>query len=195
MAATGFTPLQLYYSLTASNVPLAANLVSGELALNTVDGKLYFKDNTNTVKLLASTSALQSVYPVGCIYTSTVATNPSSIFGFGTWVAFGAGRVAIGAGGGYTAGATGGSADSIVPSHNHTFVGDALAPHSHGYITATNGTSTPGGAAQCAYYGSAATTSTASAGTPSGTISTTGVSGTNANLPPYIVVYLWNRTA
>jgi hypothetical protein len=53
MAATGFTPISLYYSATASAVPLAANLVAGELALNTNDGKLYFKNSGGTVTVLA----------------------------------------------------------------------------------------------------------------------------------------------
>lgn len=39
---------------------------------------------------------LAEVYPVGCIYTSTVSTNPATVFGFGTWAAFGAGRVLVG---------------------------------------------------------------------------------------------------
>jgi len=55
MAATGYTPISLYYSSTASAVPLAGNLVAGELALNTLDGKLYFKNSSNVVTLLAST--------------------------------------------------------------------------------------------------------------------------------------------
>ena len=53
MAASGFTPISLYYSATASAVPLAANLVAGELALNTLDGKLYFKNSAGTVTVLA----------------------------------------------------------------------------------------------------------------------------------------------
>lgn len=53
MAATGFTPISIYYSATASAVPLAANLVAGELSLNTNDGKLYFKNSSNVVTLLA----------------------------------------------------------------------------------------------------------------------------------------------
>jgi hypothetical protein len=54
MAATNFTPIQLYYSTTASAVPVNTNLASGELALNTLDEKLYFKNSAGTVKLLAS---------------------------------------------------------------------------------------------------------------------------------------------
>jgi len=57
MAATGYTPISLYYSTTAAAAPLAANLVAGELALNTVDEKLYFKNSAGTVKLLASATA------------------------------------------------------------------------------------------------------------------------------------------
>ena len=57
MAATGYTPISLYYSATASAVPLAANLVAGELALNTNDGKLYYKSSGGSVTLLAAATA------------------------------------------------------------------------------------------------------------------------------------------
>jgi hypothetical protein len=57
MAATGYTPISLYYSTTASAVPVNTNLVAGELALNTLDEKLYFKNSTGTVKVLASTAS------------------------------------------------------------------------------------------------------------------------------------------
>jgi hypothetical protein len=53
MSATNFTPIQLYYSTTASAVPLNTNLANGELALNIQDEKLYFKNAAGTVKLLA----------------------------------------------------------------------------------------------------------------------------------------------
>lgn len=54
MAQSGFTPLQHYYSTTAASAPLAANLVSGELAINITDGKLYYKDNSGVVQVIAS---------------------------------------------------------------------------------------------------------------------------------------------
>ena len=57
MAATGYTPISLYYSTTASTAPLAANLVAGELALNTLDEKLYFKNSSGVVKLMASNAS------------------------------------------------------------------------------------------------------------------------------------------
>lgn len=46
---------------------------------------------------------LADVYPVGCIYTTIVSTNPATVFGFGTWSAFGAGRVLVGLDSGNTA--------------------------------------------------------------------------------------------
>ena len=61
MAATGFTPISLYYSTTAAAAPSAGNLVAGELALNTLDEKLYFKNSAGTVKLLASNGATTNV--------------------------------------------------------------------------------------------------------------------------------------
>jgi hypothetical protein len=61
MAQSGYTPILIYASGTASNVPLAADLTSSasgaELALNYADGKLYFKNSSGVVTLLASSSA------------------------------------------------------------------------------------------------------------------------------------------
>ena len=57
MAQTGYTPIQLYYSSTASAVPLAANLAAGELAINTTDGKLYYKSNAGVVTLIAGSTS------------------------------------------------------------------------------------------------------------------------------------------
>jgi hypothetical protein len=54
MAATNYTPIQLYYSTTAAAVPVNTNLLSGELAINITDGKLYYKNNAGTVTLLSS---------------------------------------------------------------------------------------------------------------------------------------------
>ncbi len=56
MAQTGFTPIQLYRTTTAAAVPVNTNLADGELAINTTDEKLYFKNAGGTVKLLASSA-------------------------------------------------------------------------------------------------------------------------------------------
>ena len=60
MAQTGFTPIQIYYSTTSSNLPLAANLTNGELAINSADGKLFYKDSGGTVQTLASQNLFAS---------------------------------------------------------------------------------------------------------------------------------------
>ncbi len=57
MAATNYTPIQLYYSSTASAAPTAGNLANGELAINITDGKLYYKDNGGVVQVLATKGA------------------------------------------------------------------------------------------------------------------------------------------
>lgn len=54
MAQTGFTAIQLYSSTTAAAAPSAGNLAAGELAINTTDEKLYFKNTAGAVKLLAA---------------------------------------------------------------------------------------------------------------------------------------------
>ncbi|NDG41735.1 MAG: hypothetical protein EBY28_20755, partial [Betaproteobacteria bacterium] len=69
MAATGFTPISLYYTTTAAAVPVNTNLVAGELAINTTDEKLYFKNAGGTVKLLASNAI--ATFPSAGIANST----------------------------------------------------------------------------------------------------------------------------
>jgi beta-mannanase len=54
MAQTGFTPISNYYSATVAAVPTAGNLVAGELAINTADGKLFYKDSAGVVQTIAS---------------------------------------------------------------------------------------------------------------------------------------------
>jgi hypothetical protein len=75
MSATGYTPIQLYYSTTASAVPVNTNLANGELAINITDGKLYYKDNGGTVRLLASNATSA---PVTTFSAGTTGFTPSS---------------------------------------------------------------------------------------------------------------------
>jgi hypothetical protein len=56
MAQSGYTPLQLYSSVTPGNQPIAANLVTGELAFNVADGKLYYKNTSGAIATLAGLS-------------------------------------------------------------------------------------------------------------------------------------------
>ena len=142
-------------------------------------------------------TALAALHPVGSVYiNANTATNPATLLGFGTWVAFGAGRVMVGIDAGDTsfdtAGETGGSKDAVVVSHTHTTsVTDPGHIHTTlGYGYGNSGTyGNGGGVAQT-------TNSTASATTGvSVSVDAAGTSGTNANLQPYVVVYMWKRTA
>ena len=53
MAQSGFTPIQLYRTATASATPSAGNLADGELAINTNDGRLFYKDSGGAVQTIA----------------------------------------------------------------------------------------------------------------------------------------------
>lgn len=56
MSQSGFTPIQLYRTTTAAAAPSAGNLADGELAINLTDEKLFFKNASGVVKLLASSA-------------------------------------------------------------------------------------------------------------------------------------------
>jgi len=75
MAATGYTPISLYYSTTASAVPVNTNLVNGELAINITDGKLYYKNNSGVVTLLANAA---TAAPVTTFSAGTTGFTPST---------------------------------------------------------------------------------------------------------------------
>jgi hypothetical protein len=142
----------------------------------------------------------QEIYPVGSIYTnSSVSTNPATLLGFGTWTAFGAGRVMVGFDSGNalfdTSEETGGSADAITVSHTHTAT-STDSGHSHTFIYQNSSTAGGGSAINTVAGGNSGSTSTASGNASiTTTIASTGSSGTNANYQPYITVYIWKRTA
>ncbi len=181
---------------------------------------------TNTTQLATTafvTAALQAVYPVGSIYiNATSSSNPATLLGFGTWEAFGAGRMMVGLNASDalfdTAEETGGSKDAIVVSHTHTGTTASNGAHTHNLIsegTANTGLTSSNvisqqvneasGLIENANFeyalrsnsGTATLGVTSSNGAHTHTITTdsTGSSGTNANLPPYIVVRMWKRTA
>lgn len=91
MPQSGYTPIQLYRSTTAVSVPLAADLNPGELAINTTDEKIYFKNTAGDVKLLAANlmpvanggTGLTSFTSDGVVYasgTSTLTTGSALTF-------------------------------------------------------------------------------------------------------------------
>jgi len=151
-------------------------------------------DNSTKVATTAYVgNSVALAYPVGSIYiNASVSTNPATLFGFGTWTAFGAGRVMVGLNGSDssfdTLEETGGSKDAIVVSHTHS-VSDPGHNHTIGFQNNTIDQNS--GSAGLARQGTS-NTSTASTGI---SINSTGDSATNANLQPYIVVYMWKRIA
>jgi hypothetical protein len=161
---------------------------------------------TNTTQLATTafvTAALQAVYPVGSIYVNaTSSSNPSTLLGFGTWEAFGAGRMMVGLNASDalfdTAEETGGSKDAIVVSHTHTAtstVTDNGHNHSLNIGGDIGGGRNTGGAITNLGDTNTAILNNVTGITVATSIASAGSSGTNANLPPYIVVRMWKRTA
>jgi len=170
---------------------------------------------TNTTQIATTAfvqTALALLYPVGSIYTNaTVSTNPGTLLGFGTWTAFGAGRVMVGYDSSNalfdSAEETGGSADAITVSHTHTATSTVTdSGHTHNILGTSNhyvadggqgsgGTGTFPFSLGSTSYGSSYIQSATTGITVATSNSTTGSSGTNANYQPYITVYMWKRTA
>ena len=162
------------------------------------------------------------IYPVGSIYLSTVNTSPATLFG-GTWVQI-ENRFLLAAGSSYAAGATGGSANAVVPYHRHsvTAVSDGITggAHSHKSSTTTEYfvTSEASGAYNAGFTAGASGQSrrvdapeasssifhhrantnspTHTHDLPAHNTDYIGTSGntTGANMPPYLAVYVWKRT-
>ena len=182
-ASTGTTSVVLSASPTFTGTPLAPTAST----------------STNTTQLATTAfvqAVMQTLHPVGSIYTAIISTNPGTLFGFGTWTAFGAGRMLISLDSGNvlfdTAEETGGSANATLPSHTHTAT---VTDPGHFHLVPPAGSITTGGNQPTG------STSGGSSGTQSATTgitvanSTEGASATNANYPPFIAVYMWKRTA
>ena len=128
---------------------------------------------------------MSDIYPVGSIYINAlVTTNPATLLGFGTWVAFGTGRMMVGydaSDGDFDAlSETGGAKThtlsiSEIPSHTHNQPAGILPPPNSNDLDVTGG----------------------NARTLGNNVSTdaTGGGGSHNNMPPYIVAYMWRRTA
>ena len=138
-------------------------------------------------------------YPVGSIYMSVNSTDPSTLFG-GSWERI-QDQFLLSAGDTYAAGTTGGSADSVVVSHTH-----AQTAHSHGFEggdkvwTTASGSAEPGNqiSGTAKYYAATAKkdyTWRTRTTDETANIQATGVDGTGKNMPPYLSVYVWKRTA
>lgn len=160
--------------MATGNVTTSGSLSAGSLTTSgnaTVGGTLTVSGKT----------LLNLIYPVGSIYMSVNSTSPATLFG-GTWSQL-KDRFLLGAGDTYTLGWTGGEATHTlsvteIPSHNHPYgVYDASSSATH----AINH--------MAAYCGKVNST-----GWGSHTLYTGG-GGAHNNMPPYLVVYMWKRTA
>jgi hypothetical protein len=146
--------------------------------------------------------SLSDVYPIGSIYINAgVTTNPATLLGFGTWVEFGAGKVLVGQDTGdasfNTLEETGGSKDAVVVNHTHTGSTNTTGEHSHTVNIVRISGSAYNNVLASVQDSNVTSTSTNTAGSHNHTLSidSTGSSGTNANLQPYVVVKMWKRTA
>lgn len=133
---------------------------------------------------------LNSVYPIGSIYISVNSTDPGTLFG-GTWERI-KDRFLLSAGDTYAAGNTGGSAKATLPSHTHTF-------GSGGYqlwgAKIGKGSTEPGNqiSGDKKYYAAATGGSTSNYKWLEN-VDSKGVSDVSqANMPPYLAVYVWKR--
>lgn len=123
---------------------------------------------------------LDKAYPVGSIYMSVNSTNPHSLFG-GTWVQI-KDRFLLAAGAAYKAGATGGEATHTltvdeIPNHQHAL----WYPNEGGEQSAAIGY--PEAGSKNTWYAEASRTGGAGGG------------AAHNNMPPYLSVYVWKRTA
>ena len=138
-----------------------------------------FKANKCKEEVVAKVDLINLIYPVGSIYMSANNVNPTTLFG-GTWQKL-EGRFLLGASSSYPLGNTGGEAShkltiSELPSHSHKY--DSYA----GAISVDNGDGTDLGMLLR---------------TPQENVDT-GNSGGNVahnNMPPYLSVNIWKRTA
>lgn len=133
---------------------------------------------------------LDLIYPVGSIYMSVNAADPGTLIG-GTWERI-KDRFLLSAGDTYAAGSTGGSAKATLPSHTHTL-------GSGGYqlwgAKKGAGSTEPGNqiSGDAKYYAATKGNSTSNYKWLS-SVDSEGVSDVSqANMPPYLAVYVWKR--
>ena len=127
---------------------------------------------------------LQRVYPVGSIYMSVSSTSPAELFG-GTWELI-QDRFLLAAGSGYAAGATGGEAE-------HTLTESEMPGHTHAVAMRNTGTEAAGFGLTKANSFEDRVFVTESIGSFS--TSSSGGGSAHNNMPPYLAVYIWKRTA
>lgn len=126
----------------------------------------------HVVQNLLGGAIADSIYPVGAIYLSTSATDPATLFG-GTWQRI-QDRFLLCAGSTYSAGSTGGEA-------KHTLTVNEMPAHTHGLSFGIG-------------YNDIGGLDPTNGGSGMSTLSSGGGAAHN-NMPPYLAVYAWRRTA
>ena len=130
------------------------------------------------------------VYPVGSIYMSVNTVSPSILFGFGVWEKI-EDKFLLGSGTTFANGSTGGSADAVIVSHSHqasidgeyiVTSGDPKANNTRVAYSASGNRWVDGQTSESDFHHRTET-------------STVGEDGTGKNMPPYITVNIWKRTA
>lgn len=148
-------------------------------------------------------SSAGEAFAVGSVFIAVVATNPATLLGYGTWAAFGTGRVLVGidaadpdfdvveeVGGAKTVTLT----EAQIPAHTHAPTDPGHIHTTQRYPTATGANS--GFTIDTSMSGTLAdNTLPVKSATTGITIATTGGGGSHSNVQPYIVVYMWKRTA
>lgn len=143
---------------------------------------------------------MSTLNPIGTIREFNVSTNPSTLLGFGTWAAFGTGRVTVAIDSGQTefdtVEETGGSkthtlTSGEIPAHSHgvTDPGHTLTQNAKSSAGSGDGIATASSGGVAGVWGSQVTQTTGIS------IQNTGGGSAHNNLQPYIVVYRWVRTA
>lgn len=127
-----------------------------------------------TIDSINTSSSSIDAYPVGSIYMSVNSTSPATLFG-GTWQRI-QDRFLIAAGSTYKAGGTGGEA-------THTLTVNEMPSHSHG-LYASDMTGTRSNVYRYGEYSQETVQS-----------KSTGGNAAHNNMPPYLAVYVWKRTA
>lgn len=158
-------------------------------------GAIVVRDGGITADKINAASVFGAIYPIGSIYiNATNSDNPSTLLGFGTWVAFGAGRVPLGIDSGDadfdTAEETGGA-------KTHTLTEDELPEHTHDSNVRIEDPSNVlvDTSLQISVANGQILDEENNNGTSSTTTASTGGGNAHNNLPPYIVVHMWKRTA
>ena len=202
-------------TLTATNIEATTlNVTNNSTFSKNLD--VYETANVNVLKSNNSSPAttyaevIGIIYPVGSIYTSTNSTNPGTLFGVGTWTAYGQGRVLVGAGTGTDKNSTSktftvGTIDTegeyghrLTPSETanteHTHIAtDGGHTHPYDYAKIVSGGAWDGGGQTIGYE-----TKSTSSGSANITVSPSAAANaqnTHNNIQPYVTVYMWHRTA